>query len=209
MKSFSMLLERLALHLFDIGAIKFGAFKLKLHEKYPEAPLSPIYVDLGILRSHPEVMDEAVEAYMQELERIDPTVDLIADIPTAATPIVSILMSKTRIPMITPKKLKTHGIASKIEGKFQAGQRVFLIDDLITKAGSKLEAAETLEDSGLLVENILVLVDREQGGVEILKKHDYNLYAIFKITDLLHLYLEKEKISQEEYNETIAYLKEN
>lgn len=125
MNSFSMFLEELALHLFEIGAIKFGAFKLKLHEKYPDAPLSPIYIDLRMLRSHPEVMDEVVEAYRKELVRVDPTVDLIADIPTAATPIVSILMSKTRIPMITPKKPKTHGISSKIEGEFQTGQRFF------------------------------------------------------------------------------------
>lgn len=209
MRKFTGFDERLALHLFKAGAIKFGAFKLKLHEKCPDAPLSPIYVDLRILRSEPEIMNYVVEAYREKIVEIDQLIDLIADIPTAATPIVSILMSQTKIPMITPKKPKTHGVASKIEGKFRKGQEVILIDDLITKADSKLEAAKALKDNGLIVRDVLVLVDREQGGEEVLKKHGYNLHSIFKITDLLDLYLEKKKISQKKYDETISYLKEN
>ena len=205
----NLFLEDLALSLFEVGAIKFGAFRLKLHDKYPNAPLSPIYIDLRVLRSKPNVMDMAVEAYRKELVVIDPTVELIADIPTAVTPIVSILMDETRIPMITPKKPKTHGDPSKIYGKFEPGQRVLLIDDLITKADSKLEAVKTLEDNGLIVRDILVLVDREQGGAEILARHGYNLYSIFKITDLLNLYLGKGKISRKEYDKTISYLEKS
>ncbi|MEA3422120.1 MAG: hypothetical protein U9Q97_10650, partial [Acidobacteriota bacterium] len=146
--NFSRSLEELALRLFKIGAIKFGSFRLKLHDEHPDAPLSPIYVDLRILRSYPDVIGEVVEAYKKKLIEVDPMVDLIADVPTAATPIVSILMYQTQIPMITPKKPKTHGVASKVEGKFKTGQKVLLIDDLITKASSKLEAAEILEDNG-------------------------------------------------------------
>lgn len=60
-----------------------------------------------------------------------------------------------------------------------------------------------------MVEDILVLVDREQGGAEILRGHNYNLHAIFKIKNLLGLYLEKGKISREKYDETVAYLRKN
>lgn len=202
-------LEKLALDLFDIGAIKFGAFRLKAHEKDPTLPLSPIYIDLRILRSEPDVMDETVDVYKNEVLRIDPEVDRLADVPTAATPIVSILMRETRIPMITPKKPKTHGVPGKIDGKFEPGQKVFLIDDLITKADSKLEAANTLKSKDLVVKDILVLVDREQGGAEAVEEEGYNFHTVFKITDLLDLYLEKGKIDQKKYDETIAYLKEN
>lgn len=205
-------LKDLALGLFDAGAIKFGAFKLKLHEKNPDAPLSPIYIDLRLLRSEPEVMDEAIRS-LEDLifdKELDEEVDLLADIPTAATPIVAILMHEIGIPMITPKKdEKTHGISPKIEGKFQAGQRVLLIDDLITKADSKLEAVKALESNGLTVENILVLVDREQGGAETLEKAGYNFHTVFKITELLNFYLKEGKIDQKKYDETITYLKEN
>jgi len=136
--------------------------------------------------------------------------DLLADIPTAATPIVAILMYKSGIPMITPKKdEKTHGISSKIEGKFEPGQRALLIDDLITKADSKLEAAKALKDNGLIVENILVLVDREQGGAKTLKEAGYNLYSVFKITELLDIYLENGKINKQKYDEAISYIREN
>jgi uridine monophosphate synthetase len=205
-------LKELALDLILIGAIQFGRFKLKLHEKNPDAPLSPFYIDLRIVRSFPKVMAKIAQVMQDEIlcDALKGKTDLLADIPTAATPIVAILMYKSGIPMITPKKdEKTHGISSKIEGKFEPGQRALLIDDLITKADSKLEAAKALKDNGLIVENILVLVDREQGGAKTLKEAGYNLYSVFKITELLDIYLENGKINKQKYDEAISYIREN
>ncbi len=131
--------RELVLQLFDIGAIKFGAFKLKLHEKKPDAPLSPLYIDLRILRSFPAVMDLAIHVYKELIHGLN--FDLIADVPTAATPIVAILSHELKIGMISPRKdEKEHGIMAKIDGVFQKGNVVLLVDDLVTQADSKLEA---------------------------------------------------------------------
>lgn len=197
--------KKLALQLFDIGAIKFGAFRLKLHEIKPDAPLSPIYIDLRILRSFPDIMDSAIEVY-RELTSIL-RFDVYADIPTAATPIVGVLSHATRVPMVSPRmEEKGHGIRRPIDGTFTEGQVALLIDDLITKADSKLGAISVLEENGLKVHDVVVLVDREQGGVEELRKRGYACHTAFKLKELLKFYMDSGKISQEQYYRTVDYL---
>jgi uridine monophosphate synthetase len=196
---------KLALSLFDIGAIKFGAFKLKLHDTKPDAPLSPIYVDLRILRSFPDVMDSAVEVYAEITKGL--RFDVYADVPTAATPIVAVLSHKTRIPMISPRKDdKQHGTKRPIDGSFHQGEVALLIDDLITLASSKLEAISVLEENGLHVHHVVVLIDREQGGVQELKNRGYACHAAFKLRELLDVYLQTGKIGRIEYSRTTSYL---
>ena len=198
--------RELVLQLFDIGAIKFGAFKLKLHEKKPDAPLSPLYIDLRILRSFPAVMDLAIHVYKELIHGLN--FDLIADVPTAATPIVAILSHELKIGMISPRKdEKEHGIMAKIDGVFQKGNVVLLVDDLVTQADSKLEAIHGLEGQGLIVRDVVVLVYREQGGVHQLGKAGYRCHAAFKLSGLLNLYLESKKINQEDFNRSVEYFR--
>jgi len=196
---------KLAGQLLNIGAIKFGNFRLKLHEKNPDAPLSPIYFDLRLLRSFPDVIDSAVEIY-RELSA-DFIFDIYADVPTAATPIVAILSHVTRTPMISPRKdEKKHGTAAPIDGVFTPGQKVLLVDDLITNAGSKLETISVLEDHRLIVSGVIVLVDREQGGGPELEKKGYTCRAAFRLTELLEFYSRTGLISQDDYRRTMDYL---
>ncbi len=198
--------KALALELFNIGAIKFGAFKLKLHEKNPNAPLSPIYIDLRILRSFPAAMSLAVNVYKELISGI--TFDVYADVPTAATPIVAVIAHETKRPMITPRKdEKAHGNKYPIDGVFKEGDIALLIDDLITNATSKVEAISVLENNSLKVHDVVVLIDRQQGGVQELAKHGYTCHVAYDIKELLQLYLENERISTQQYEQTTAYLK--
>lgn len=199
---------RLALGLCEIGAIKFGAFKLKLHDTKPDVPLSPIYIDLRKLRSFPDVMDSAVRVYAEMTKGLK--FDVYADVPTAATPIVAILSHETRIPMVSPRKNeKQHGTKRPIDGSFHEGEVALLIDDLITLADSKLEAISVLEENGLQVHDVIVLVDRQQGGVQELEKRGYACHVSFGLKELLGFYLEAGKIKQTEYERTLAYIENN
>lgn len=198
--------KELALGLIEIGAIKFGAFRLKLHDTNPSAPLSPIYVDLRMLRSFPKVMDSAIRVYREMIDGLK--FDIYADVPTAATPIVAILSHETRVPMVSPRKEeKEHGIKRPIDGQFQQGEVALLVDDLITKADSKIEAISVLEENGLKVHDVVVLVDREQGGVQELEKRGYSSHVAFGLKELLDFYLSSGKIDQEQYAKTTTYLK--
>ncbi len=198
--------EQLAAELLNIGAIKFGNFRLKLHEDNPDAPLSPIYIDLRLMRSFPDVIDLAVGVYRDLSKGF--IYDVYADVPTAATPIVAILSHITRIPMISPRKdEKKHGTALPIDGVFRAGQKTLLIDDLITNASSKLETISILEGNKLIVVGVIVLVDREQGGVTELQRKGYDCRAAFQLTELLDFYSAKGLLNQVDYRRTRDYLK--
>jgi uridine monophosphate synthetase len=197
--------EEVALGLFEISAIKFGAFKLKLHEEHPEAPLSPFYIDLRIVRSFPELMDSVTNLYLELLSEYH--FDLLVDIPTAATPFVSLISYKSKIPMISPRpEAKGHGIISQIEGIFKRGQKVAIVDDVVTLAESKLSVIEILERNGLLIQCVVVLVDREQGGVEVIQRKGYPCVCALKIRELISFYRQKGRISDEDYNRSMIYL---
>ncbi|MGH2603779.1 MAG: orotate phosphoribosyltransferase [Dehalococcoidia bacterium] len=196
--------ERLAAALAEVGAIKFGAFRLKLHEQRPEAPLAPLYIDLRVLRSFPDQMDEAVAAYRQVLAGLE--FDLLADVPIASSPFVAILSHLTRIPMVTPREPKGHGTGSTVEGVFTPGQTAVVVDDLVTGADSKLEAAHRLESQGLRVRDIVVLIDREQGGGEQLAAAGYTLHAAFCLSDLLAIYRRTGVIDDATYERVVEYV---
>jgi len=198
----------LAMGLFDCGAVKFGEFKLKLHEMNPDAPLSPIYIDLRVLRSVCHLMREVVRAYGDLVADLE--FDCYADVPTAATPLVAILSYNTHIPMVSPRMdSKTHGAPGKVDGIFEPGQTALLVDDLVTTASSKLEAISILRDCGLRVHDIAVLVDREQGGVQELERQEYACHAVFKLSELLDLYVTRQVIDGSMYDRVIAYLRKN
>lgn len=193
--------------LFDIGAIKFGDFRLKLHDKNPEAPLSPVYIDLRVLRRFPEAKAAAVDVYQELVQPL--RFDLLADIPTAATPFVSSLSDRLGVGMVTPRTdAKAHGTGAKIDGLLDSdvGKTVVLIDDLVTRADSKLEAASILTAQGLTVNDIVVLIDRKQGGREQLARQGFDLHAALTMDKMLDFYAKVGKLSQEKYQDTVGRL---
>jgi uridine monophosphate synthetase len=195
----------LAKTFFEIGAIRFGSFKLKLHEARPEAPLSPIYVDLRILRSFPDAMDLAVKLYLEITKTL--VFNIYADIPTAATPIVALLSNKTRKPMISPRMTeKDHGTGELIDGVYEAGMVVLLIDDLITKADSKLKAISIIERNKLKVNDVVVVIDREQGGIAQLEERGYKCHTAYKLTELLLFYLNTGSIDKNLFDRVAEYI---
>jgi uridine monophosphate synthetase len=194
----------LAMRLFDLGAIKFGAFKLKLHETQPDAPLSPIYANLRT-KDHPknpgplddETMDLIGKMYERRLD-LD-MFDCFADIPDAGAPfgdqIEKLLarkgVSKSRLHLAKVfREDNTRYITDEIEGDYQPGDRCLLVDDLITGADTKLEAIKALEAKGLDVVAVLVVLDREQGGSTYLEQAGYPVFALLMLDILLDMFVE-------------------
>ena len=212
--------EKLALDLFGLGKIKFGAFKLKLHEKNPDAPLSPIYIDL---RNLPDEIYQTIAELMAEILKNE-KYGYIAGVPNAGDPIADALGEITKCPPLKLEKVERNGKRKVVPLEKEWNLRyirdfkkshpnasfensVVIIDDLITHADSKLETIEAL---GLPVKKIVVVVNREQGGKEQLEKRGYKLEAIFSLTkDLLPLYVKYKKIAQERANEVIEYIIQN
>lgn len=195
--------------LLTVRAVKFGAFRLKLHETQPDAPLSPMYVDLRTLQSFPDALDAAVLALEELIERDGLHVTRYAGIPMAATPLVAVLSHLTRVPMITPREEKSHGAGGTINGTFTPGETVLAIDDVVSRADSKLEAIRVLEGNGLVVRDVAVLVDREQGGAAQLAAAGYRLHAALRISQLLDYWHVTGGIDDETHNRVRTYFAGN
>ena len=125
--------------------------------------------------------------------------------PQAATPLVAVLTHITRIGMITPREAKTHGAGDAINGAYTPGQTALVIDDLVTRAESKLEAIHVLEAHGLRVRDVAVLVDREQGGAEQLAAAGYQLHAAVTLSQLLDHWRATGGIDDATYDRVHAY----
>ncbi len=183
-------LLRLADDLLEMGCVRFGDFELKSGLR------SPIYIDLRRLVSHPRLLSQAAAAYLPLLERL--SFDRLAALPYAAIPIASAISLLSDYPMIYPRKeSKSYGTRAEIEGEFQPGERVVVIDDLATTGSSKFEAIEKLTAAGLQVRDVVVLIDRQSGASQALARQGYRMHAVFTLTQLLDYWEEKGKISQE------------
>lgn len=184
---------QLAQQWFLLDILKFGLFKLK------NGRTSRYYIDFGPLRSNSDTTYSLVE-FIKYNDNFNLKYDLIADVPTRITPFVSVLSCSTNIPMITPRiDKKEYGSGKKIDGIYQKGQEVLLVDDVITTSKSKFEAIEILESEGLKVNTVLVMVDREQGGKQELEARGYNLISVFTISELMNALLELDLISTEQF----------
>ncbi len=191
----------LADQLFRIQAVKFGEYRIKYHKEHPEAPPSPVYIDLRAVRSFPYIKNLAVGVYENLLEGLD--FDFLSDVPTAATIFVSSLMDRLEKGMISPRlEDKNYGIDSKIDGFVPESDiplKSVVIDDLVSDAGSKLDAVNILRDEGLLVKDVVVLIDREQGGRDTLAQHGLELHNALTLAPMLEYYLKSGLITNETY----------
>ena len=110
--------------------------------------------------------------------------------------------------MITPRMdQKDYGTRAPIDGHVRVGAKVVVVDDLITTAHSKLAAIERLENSGLVVKDVVVLVDRGQGGKEELSGKGYTLHSVVTLQQMLDLYVETSRLTKDEAQKVIDYLR--
>lgn len=185
-----------------IGAIKFGEFTLK------SGIVSPIYVDLRILVSYPKLMKQVAKAYAEVISQLK--FDRLAGIPYAALPIAAAVSLEMEQPWVyNRKEAKDYGTKKLIEGEFKEGETVVVIDDLITKGDSKLEVVAPFTAAGLTIKDFVVLIDREQGGAQMLVEHGYNLHAVLKMTEILDSLVEAGTLSSDLAQQVRDFLKNN
>jgi uridine monophosphate synthetase len=164
--------------IFGAGCIKFGEFKLK------SGIMSPVYVDFRGLISKPALLREVGQALADRAKEIG--CDRIAGIPYAGIPLGVAAAIAGDLPMIYPRKeVKDYGTSKRIEGEYKQGERVLVIDDIITDGASKIEAIEPLTEAGLVVTDVLVILDREQGGAKLLEKAGYKLHSLGTLSEVL------------------------
>ena len=152
---------------------------------------SDFYLDLRQTLMRPRGVALAGE---QTLERLlsGPPVDAVGGMAVGAVPLVSAVLAaaaardpKTELlGFFVRKQAKGHGLGRRIEGGFEAGQRVALLEDTVTTGGSTLEALDAVEAEGGKVVRVLCLVDRCEGAAEAFGSRGVELEALYTRADL-------------------------
>ncbi len=188
--------------LFDIGCIKFGEFKLK------SGIMSPVYVDFRVLVSHPDALAMVAEKMVEMVRPLE--FDRIAGLPYAGLPIAVAMSLAGNLPMIYPRKeAKDYGTGKTIEGKYEQGERVLIVDDVITDGGAKIEAIRPLTWAGLQVSDVAIILDREQGGGEILAGMGYRLHALTTLSQALDSLVRQGRVFEEVRDNVRTFIAEN
>jgi len=199
MTEMNLSIQSLADGLLEAGCIKFGEFTLKSGLK------SPIYIDLRRIVSYPKLLAEVAQAYLPLISNLQ--FSRLAGLPYAAIPIATAISLAGNYPMIYPRKeVKAYGTKAEIEGEYQPGETVLVIDDLATTGGSKFEAIEKLTAAGLVVQDVVVLIDRQSGAKESLADAGYAMHAVLTITEMLDYWESTGKIEKEKIEATRKFL---
>ncbi len=195
----------LAQALFDLGGVEFGEFNLG-----PTAGSSPIYLNPRVVISHPTVMRQFARLVHYEIQadqqRRRPRLahfGAVAGVPMGGLHLATAYSVISDTPLIYVRANEDDPV---IEGRVITGQTVLIIDDLMTGGTSILHTARALEAAGLEVRDAIVLVDREQGGVEHLAEHGYNVMPILRLRTMLTYYHESGLISRPKFLEVLEYL---
>ncbi len=177
---------------YKLEIIKFGKFTLKSGIE------SPFYVDLRPLASDPKILKKLAEHLLEILPK-DNKLDLICGVPYAALPTATVMSLLSEIPLIMKRKeAKGYGTKKLIEGIYKQGQSCLLVEDVITSGKSLLETIAEVEKEGLKVSDIVVVLDRQQGGKELLEQKGYRVHTLFTITEVVEILHKAGEIDNEQ-----------
>lgn len=158
----------------ESGAIKHGKFKLS------DGSLTDYYIDKYSFETTPEILSAVGDALTANISA--ETTDIVAGPALGAVPLVTAVSLQTGIPSAYIRMGETYrGTQARVEGSIGKGQRVTILEDVTTTGGTILESAEIIEELGGTVEQLLVVVDRNEGAVANVKSAGYELKYLVQV----------------------------
>jgi orotate phosphoribosyltransferase len=199
----SSFVRELAKSLVKTQALKFGVFTLT------SGRMSSYYIDLRLVPSYPPIFKRIIDMYCKVIVKEIglSKFDIICGIPTSGLVFASVIAISLEKPLIyIRKEARQHGTQRSIEGLIKPGDRVLLVDDLITTGSSLINSKEKIAAEGCEIEDSIVLVDREEGGIENLKKLGANIHYVAKVTELTKELYANDVINEEEYTAVLKQI---
>ena len=191
--------------LFSSGCLKLGTFRIR------SGALSPYYIDLSCLLSSPRDLCCFVDAVADEVRRmmVVGRIDKLASIELKGALLLPSIACRVNLPCVVVRKAeKRYGVTGRVAGgKVVKGEHMLFFNDVVTEGTSKLEGIKPLEQLGARVETVMIVVDREQGGKENIKRSSYKFHALTTISELVKCLLRSSYISEEQADAVLDYVK--
>lgn len=164
----------------DCGALQFGDFTLASGAK------SKYYIDIKRASTDPRVLRLIAKLMADRMRNDGISADKIAGIVLGSIPLAAALSLETGIPYVMVRKeKKDHGTGKMIEGVLNKGEKVLVIEDVITSAGSSVTSIGILRDAGAEVTDVMSVIDREAGGIDALKAIGVKFTPLVRASELL------------------------
>jgi orotate phosphoribosyltransferase len=188
--------------LLRTGSLEFGTFKLA------SGLLSPYYVDLRLIPSYPEAFQLTIDMYRSVIEPdLVKRVQRLAGVPTAGIAYAAVIaLSLTKPLLYVRRELKEHGRDKKVEGLLQPGDKVLVLDDVVTTGKSLLEAADVIRAEGGIVDDAVVLLDRQQGAEENLRRKQVRLHSFTTMRRIADRLLNLGTIDEGQHKEILGQI---
>lgn len=191
--------KELAAELYRRRCITFGDFTLSAGGK------SPYYIDLRIIPSYPDLYDAVTDLYASTVRKLE--ADRIAGIATAGIPIAALTAHKLAKPFLyVRKEAKAHGTQRLIEGVLNRGDVVVVVDDVITTGSNIVRAVRAIRELEACVSKAVVLIDREQGGADALRREGVELISIVRASRLVGELRLQRLIDESTYRKVLDYI---
>ena len=160
----------------DIALLR-GNFTLRSGKK------SSYYLDKYLFETEPGLLRDIGKALADMLPSPG-AYDRLAGPELGAVALVAALALEVGKPFVIVRKgEKEYGTLRRTEGKLETGERLVLVEDVVTSGGQALDAAKYLRDAGFGIVKILVVMDREQGGMEQIRRDGFQAEALFRFSE--------------------------
>lgn len=160
------------------GAIKYGKFKLS------NGSLTDYYIDKYVFETQPDVLAPIVDEIASRID-VEGT-DVIVGPALGAVPLVTGVSLESGIEAAFIRQgEKHHGTQARVEGTIEKGDSVVIVEDVTTTGGTILESAHLVEEIGGVVEQLIVIVDRDEGAVENISEEGFDLEFLVQVGDEL------------------------
>jgi orotate phosphoribosyltransferase len=144
------------------------------------------YLDKYRFETRPDLLGPIAERIAAAVRAHDPGVDRLAGPELGAVALAAAASLATRLPfLIVRKEAKEYGTGRRLEGVHEQGERVCLVEDVVTSGGALLDAVEAIRAAGLACETAICVVDREEGGAEALARNGVRLHPLFRAAEVL------------------------
>jgi orotate phosphoribosyltransferase len=147
---------------------------------------SRYYLDKYRFETRPDLLGELGRRIADAVQEHEPEATLLAGPELGAVALAAAASLASDLPfVIVRKETKSYGTQNRLEGVFEPGSLVCLVEDVVTSGGAAVGAVEALREAGLVCRTAVCVVDREEGGVDALARHAVRLRPLFRASELL------------------------